>query len=166
MILEPQAYFRTDLIVLTIVVFVCIRAYRKGVLATIYGMFSVVLSFIFAVQLYEPITSLLGENDSQLFSGQGLRMLVLIFVGFRILFFVLGRMWKAGSKKGVISLADHLVGLGLGVIEAYIIVSMWMFVCTLPIIKNGDDYRKQSVLLPIVEAIDPIKEDFFGQDDA
>lgn len=163
MVLESNMFPVVDIIVTIVFGLILYRAYRRGVFSQIYNMISIVLSFGFTIWLYKPFGQWLLAENFNIIKPNGFRWVAIVYVVFRLLFVLVGKTIFSKKKKGLLSSVDHLFGLCLGLVEVYFVLTFWLFLCGLPVIKNGDAYRKQSFYSHVPTMVQTMKENVDGK---
>lgn len=151
MILQTSYFIFYDLFIGLLLILILLRAYKNGLFAQVFGVLSFLFSFLCAYFFYSHFASKFTIIHSALFS-EGLNQLAwffLLLIGFKVFFTLLYFFYKKTKKKKKtpLSLLNHMGGLVLGLIEAYLFIQCFVFFCDLPFVENGTQYKEESLIV-------------------
>ena len=162
MSLETSMFPMVDGIVTLVLGLILFRAYRRGIFSQIYNMISIVCSFGLTIWFYKPLGQWLLAENFNIIQPKGFRWVVIVYVITRILFVLVGKTILKRKKKGILSMVDRLIGLCLGLVEVYFVLTFRLFLCGLPVIENGNAYRQQSFYSHVPTMVRTMKENVNG----
>ncbi|MBP3853260.1 MAG: CvpA family protein, partial [Erysipelotrichaceae bacterium] len=139
------SYGTVDMICIGLCLLILIRAWYRGIFAQLYSVVSMILSIVLTYQLYQPFYQWFYAESGSFLSTRGIQGALILYCILRLLFFLIGRLIRSGKKKGVLSFVNRMAGLALGLVEVVCLVSIWMSVCDSGLIRNGKEYKEQSI---------------------
>lgn len=149
MILREEYFILYDLIAIVIAVLLLMHAYRKGLMAQIFGVVAWIISFVAAWLMYDGLSASFSIVELPLFDDAFNQLLwfFLCFTACRLICaFIRGFVFGGKKKKTALSFLNHVGGLLIGFIEVCIIIQCWFSFCQLPFVENGETYIQQSLL--------------------
>ena len=158
MVLDTSYFDIYNVVLMGFALLILFFAYRKGFVSQLLDVLTYFGSFILAI-LLSPIMAqsfpLLGHiSHSEILAPlDALAMhianigvwFLLLFVGLRIVYRILVILFHK-RKKTKLSLINHMLGLGLGIIKVWLLAMTLSLVLRFPLIQYGDVFVEHSVL--------------------
>lgn len=132
----------TLLAVVVLMVWMMIRGYKKGMVKGLSGLVALFAAFVvlaLAIMLVASFTE--GEMTNTLYS---VILLVLFGLAYGIVKFVL-RSAKAISSLPIINFVDSVLGIGIGLCKAILVIWIFFMLCTGNYLGTISNYVQQDI---------------------
>lgn len=132
----------TLLVVVVLIVWMMIRGYKKGMtkgLASLIALFAAFVVLALAIMLVSSFSQ--GEMTNTLYS---VILLVLFGLAYGIVKFIL-RSAKAISSLPIISFVDSVLGIGIGLCKAVLVIWIFFMLCAGNYLGGISNYVQQDI---------------------
>lgn len=146
---------RTDIILAILLLLGGWSGYRKGFLMALFSLAAVLLGIFGAYHLIGDGVVWLGSRldaDPKLMPYISF---TLIFVVIVIAVKILGSVLRASIAQTILGEADSVLGAILGILRYGFMLSVLLWITTSMKLNLPNDWRKDSVLLPVIEKTAP-----------
>lgn len=166
MSLNTRYFFYYDLGLIIFGIVILFFAYRKGFVRQLGDvltlMATMVISTLASPFFAREIPLMTARSEFEILERlqDSALQIVNTFLWFLILFFGLRILYRFlafalhSKKKTVLSFANHLLGLVLGIVKVFLLGAVLSLILRFPLIQYGDVYLNQSVLRAWDPAID------------
>jgi len=132
----------TLLAVIVLVVWMMVRGFKKGMAKELSGLVALFAAFVvlaLAIMLVSSFTE--GEMTNTLYS---VILLVLFGIAYGIVKFIL-RSAKVVSKLPIINFFDSVLGIGVGLCKAVLVIWIFFMLCTNNYLGTISEYVQQDI---------------------
>ncbi|MFZ9980553.1 MAG: CvpA family protein [Cyclobacteriaceae bacterium] len=146
---------RTDVILTVLLLLGAWSGYRKGFLMALFSLAAFLLGLFGAYHLMGDGVVWLGskiEADPELMPYISFMIIFLLIV---IAVKIIGSILRASIAQTVLGQADNILGAILGILRYSFMVSVVIWILTSLHFRLPEDWRKDSVMLPVVEKTAP-----------
>jgi len=169
--ISSNLFLYINIFIAILYLFLIIIGYKKGfiyeLVSLAYTAISVMISWFLAPVLGKlyPIVKLSNTNiEAQLVSKfvnidailNTILYFIIVFVILRIFYIVLSFLLKGMNKIPVIGKFNQILGGLMGIVNATIISLVLSFLLSLPVFKNGEEVRKNTVFKYITKYSDKL----------
>lgn len=176
MTLNTRYFVYYDFGLILIAVLILFLAYRKGFVRQLTDVTTYLISLIVSILLSPELASVfpivsLDDKDKLWEIVDKVTMPVvniflwflILFIGLRILYRILAFVFSS-RKKTKLSLLNHLLGLGLGMIKVFLLGITLTLVLQCPLIRFGDEFVQHSVLRYVEPSMDILIDYWEGEE--
>jgi membrane protein required for colicin V production len=146
---------KTDIILAVLLLLGAWSGYRKGFLMALFSLAAVLLGIFGAYHL-------MGDGVVWLGSRLDADPKLMPYISFTIIFFViviavkiLGSVLRASITQTILGEADSVLGAILGILRYGFMLSALLWIMTSLHLNLPEDWRKGSVMLPVIEKTAP-----------
>lgn len=151
-----------DIIAVIPLLYFAAMGYKKGILKEVFGLLAMLAGIIMALKASHYVLSHLSTKTQIESPLLPLVVYCLLFLSAFIVVLLIGRLFENIIKAAQLNITNHLLGMLLGIVKAFLIVSLFIWLIDTAALFD-DVAKSQSYCYKYVKDVTPVLIDNLGE---